>query len=333
MMAVKKLFLVTVLILAVMVPFAASAEAATTLSLDEAVYGFTVYMAELELPGRELTAIIMSGIPAPRLGEYISDSLIYLLSEYTGLDVLNRQDTERLLEWRGSLPDPSDPRSITEAGRELGWKQIVFGEIKALPDIYRLSLRAVETETGKLLGEKNYNLTVNDPVLVNLVNPEVEVQQLVDRKTILELFDGKLNNFGLNMKTNKTVYYDGEDMFITLSAKEDCFFVIYHLDVNDKMQLIYPNYLDMGKNFLRSGTTRTIPESSYFRLHAPFGEERILLYAAEKPIPIPEDQYKSKSISLDYLETLKVIWSGGTSASGAKPKNAAVQVIYTILPK
>ena len=84
-------------------------------------------------------------------------------------------------------------------------------------------------------------LNGSDPVLISLVNPSVTVQRLDEREKILEPFKGKQNDFQLNVSANKTVYYDNEELQIALSANADCYFVVYHLDIDNNMQVIYPN--------------------------------------------------------------------------------------------
>ncbi|MCL2128984.1 MAG: DUF4384 domain-containing protein, partial [Treponema sp.] len=120
----------------------------------------------------------------------------------------------------------------------------------------------------------------------------------------------------------------------TLRSEIDCYFVVYHLDVNNNMQLIYPNRIDSYTNSLKAGLEREIPENTYYLLRAPFGEENILVFASDKPINIREEEFRSKAITGDYLAAPEAIWNGG---DGEKPlfenrKSAASQVSYTVLP-
>jgi hypothetical protein len=48
-----------------------------------------------------------------------------------------------------------------------------------------------------------------------------------------------------------------------------------------------------------------------FDLHAPFGEERILVYASERPIPIP-CQYEPRPISREYIFNPQAVWQRGS---------------------
>jgi hypothetical protein len=126
------------------------------------------------------------------------------------------------------------------------------------------------------------------------------------------------------------VYYDSENMQITLLANIDCYFIVYHLDVNNNMQLIYPNAWEQGRNTLRAGVPRVIPERASYVLHEPFGEERILVYASEQPINIPAEQYQPRSVSSDLLASTQEAWHRGMTV---RPREATAQVSYSILPR
>jgi hypothetical protein len=66
-------------------------------------------------------------------------------------------------------------------------------------------------------------------------------------------------------------------------ADADCFFKVYHIDLNGDMQLIYPNDRNTN-NRLTAYITRTIPESSAvtYVLQAPFGQDTIKVVASKR---------------------------------------------------
>ena len=277
-------------------------------NLETALEKFSIYITG-RIPDKSVTAIAITETPEQRLSDYISDELTGSLLNNAGLRIVSRQDFLKLFseqETQASLSFSDE--STAKIGKNLGWQTIIFGEITPIWDTYRLSLRAVEVETGELQGTKNYLLTGNDPILICLINPNITIQQLNDRKSILQPFDGDQNNFDLKIYTDKAVYYDNEMMYITLSANEDCYFVVYHIDVYNNMQVIYPNIWERNGNFLSAGISRIIPEGSSYMMQAPYGEERILVYASEKPISIPDEQYVPRSISSDYLASPEALW-------------------------
>ncbi|MCL2127850.1 MAG: DUF4384 domain-containing protein [Treponema sp.] len=278
------------------------AAAVNAVNLEEAIGEFSGYIAG-RLPGDALTAVMVTGAPVQRLGDYIADKLAEDLLDIAGLRMVSRQDYERIFaeqNIQASLYFNDD--STAKIGRNLGWQTVIFGAVEPLSDAYRLSLRAVDVETGELLGTRNYILNGRDPLLICLVNPDVTAAQLAERETLLLPFDGKLNSFELDVFTDKPVYYDNELLFINLRASEDCYFVVYHLDASNNVQVIYPNIWEKNSNFLKAGVARVIPEGSSYLMREPYGEERILVYACDRPVNIPEDQYRSRSLSRGYAE-------------------------------
>jgi len=278
------------------------------INLDAALEDFSVYIAG-RLPNTAPTAVAITSTPVQRLGNYIADELISFLLNRAGLRMISRQDFERVLSEQYLQTEANFNDDTTAIiGHNLGWRTIIFTAVEPLQEAYRLSLRAVDVETGELRGTKSYILNGSDPIMISIINPNMTLERLNERDILLQPFDGKQNNFKLTITTNKNVYYDGEELFVTLRSSDDCYFVIYHLDINNNMQIIYPNFWDKEKNFLKANTPRTIPEDSSFTLHAPYGEERVLVYASLRPFTIPDDQYSSKLITKDLLSSPKAIW-------------------------
>jgi len=164
------------------------------------------------------------------------------------------------------------------------------------------------------------------------VNPDMQCFSEID--ILLEPFNGNNNDFDLVVKTDKSIYYDQDLLHIILHSEIDCYFAVYHLDVDNKMQVIYPNRFESGTNFLKAGMDRVIPENTYYLLHAPFGEERILVYASNQPIDIREEEFSPKAITGEYLAAPDAIWNGGDGdrSFSENRKRATSQASYTIIP-
>ena len=308
-----------------------------TVNLDAALGDFSGYIGG-RLPSTTLTAVAITDVPVLRLGNYVADELASSLVNNTSLRMISRQDFERVLsEQNIQTAGNFDDDTTAKIGHNLGWQTIIFGTVEPTQEAYRLSLRAVDVESGELRGSKSYFLNGKDPTLISIVNPNMTIQHLSERNTMLEPFNGKLNNFALNITTNKEVYYDNEELFVTLRTNEDCYFVVYHLDIENKMSVIYPNLWEKDNNFLKAGETRTIPEKASFALHAPYGEERILVYASQRPFNIDEDQYDLKTITQDLISSPSATWRVDSESEISKglsvvPRGATAQVSYTILP-
>ena len=311
-----------------------TAEAQNAISLDSALRDFSAY-AVGKLPANSVTAVDVMNTPVEKLGNYISDRIIDILANMAGLRIVSRQDFEQVLSGYNATASLNfDNDAVVKIGQTMGWQNIIFGTVEPRQEAYHLLLRAVDVKTGTLLGSRTYLLAGADPVLMNIVNPNLTINRLNERDSILMPFNGTRNDFRLSISTDKSVYYDSEFLFITLFSDTDCYFVVYHLDVDNNMQLIFPNRQEMNTNYLNAGMERVIPENTFYLLGAPYGEERILVYASEKPINIPEDQYRSRAITEEYLAAPQAIWQGGDGAKpgAVKSRGATRQVSYTILP-
>ena len=65
-------------------------------------------------------------------------------------------------------------------------------------------------------------------------------------------------DFNIELDLNKSVYSNGESLYIELTASKDCYVTIFNLYSNDSLQVVYPNYMS-NNNRLFSGSTRIIP--------------------------------------------------------------------------
>jgi hypothetical protein len=129
-------------------------------------------------------------------------------------------------------------------------------------------------------------------------------------------------------------YFDGETMTISLYVSRDCWFKIYHIDVDNQMRLIHPNQFDRN-NTLKADTLRVIPENAVFQLGAPYGEETIL--AVFSGLPFEDLEAGMSGAAPATRESI----SRATGMRGISIQNkaadtpetvTAVRFSYTILP-
>jgi hypothetical protein len=137
-------------------------------------------------------------------------------------------------------------------------------------------------------------------------------------------------------------YYDGEELEIRVRANRDCYFKVYHIDVHNRMQLIFPNTMDSPgsrplnrDNFLPANTELSVPKGTVdFVLHEPFGQETILVYAAPDQFPDIEEELRSASNgTVATRETLANLSRGGSLLNSAQefPGLAGARFTFTIL--
>jgi hypothetical protein len=130
-------------------------------------------------------------------------------------------------------------------------------------------------------------------------------------------------------------YVDGETMSISLYASRDCWFKVYHIDVDNRMRLIYPNQNDRN-NTLKANTLRVIPENTVFQLGAPYGEETILAVFSDRPFENLEAEL-SAAIPATRESISRAAGQRGLSvqtkaAASPQETSRAARFSYTIVP-
>jgi len=99
---------------------------------------------------------------------------------------------------------------------------------------------------------------------------------------------GGSSEFSIRISANRGnggVYRDGEELTISFFADRDAYLKLYHIDVNGKAKLIFPNPFH-SDNRIRAGRLTVIPDASYpfrFVLGPPFGTEYIKAVASTEP--------------------------------------------------
>jgi len=151
--------------------------------------------------------------------------------------------------------------------------------------------------------------------------------QFEQRQRILESVSGRNNrwNFTVTPDTLDGIYYDGDYMTMRIYSERDCYFRIIHVDVSGETQLIYPLSAN-DSNFIRAGETRRIPDSTRYRLHAPFGEELIIVSAYERQFV--QSQFSGQLTADSLARGITVEGSDRTQMS----PSATARFSYTILP-
>ncbi len=106
---------------------------------------------------------------------------------------------------------------------------------------------------------------------------------------------GKLFVEILPEKGEASVYYKGESVFFVLWLNRPAFVHIYDYNPKGKIVLLYPCAGDQG---LLSAGVHFLPEEREWEISAPFGIDRVLVFASDTPLKLP--------VSLNCGEELKL---------------------------
>jgi hypothetical protein len=205
----------------------------------------------------------------------------------------------------------------------------IEGTFTRLGNLIEVTIYLISETNNMRLASNSFTIPVADieQMGLALLPANIKTQgEVLAREEVFEAYQGKNNAFALDAwpDASNRVYQEGDTMFISLVANQDCYFVVYQVNVENRRQVLYPNIYDQekGNNKLKAGEVRQIPERSIFRIGGPhFGEERILVFASDTPIDL--DYTPTRDIGS--LPTIRDIY--------VDPKAAQKEFTYTTIPR
>jgi hypothetical protein len=93
-----------------------------------------------------------------------------------------------------------------------------------------------------------------------------------------------------SFNSNTRTYKHRDELKMSVMADRDCYFKIIHIDVGNKIRMIYPNSYDKN-NYLSANTARNIFETAKYYLYEPYGVENILVVASIGQFKDIEQEY------------------------------------------
>ncbi len=103
----------------------------------------------------------------------------------------------------------------------------------------------------------------------------------------------RVDNLEIDLWVNKSegsTYYYGEDLAIYLRTNDDCYVVVYDIDPEGNVSLLFPSDYE-SSCFVRGGEVVRIPDvydDYHLEIAGPRGEEHIYAVATYKPITPPD---------------------------------------------
>ncbi|GAB4368500.1 MAG: hypothetical protein Kow009_05260 [Spirochaetales bacterium] len=201
----------------------------------------------------------------------------------------------------------------------------------------RLRLEMAGLTTGELLGSADITIPSSEiPSRIDLEPPGFAraMDEKQELENLLAASKGSLVVRAVTSRGAGAVYKNGEDLTIHVFVNQDAYLKVYHVDVNGKTQLIFPNQF-YSNNKIKGGTMVTIPDAAYpfrFQLGPPYGAEFIKVVASTQQFADVEKAFsdlpgKAKEVMTRGLTVLQK--STGSSASEV----AEALVSYTIVEK
>ena len=150
------------------------------------------------------------------------------------------------------------------------------------------------------------------------------------RQQAIEPYSGSNNRWTFTVTPDDLdgIYYEGDEMSMSIYSERECYFRIIHVDVNGNTQVIYPTN-PRDNNLIRAGQVRRIPDNTRFVMGPPFGEELILVSAYDQSFSL---SLQSGTGSLNAENVARGIRVVGNNNATVNPVVTA-RFNYTILPR
>ncbi len=229
---------------------------------------------------------------------YLQELLSSALTRSANFELFARDRLEQILETvELNLSDLVDQQSATRIGALKGIQGLLGGRFFDEGSHVRVFLDLVEIETGIVSGKIAVDLPRSSIPSTLSIQPDNYSDAMFVLEELREVQNAGNTSFVVKAWTtrgNGGTYRDGESLVINFFANRDCYIKVYHVDVNRKMKLIFPNkYYD--NNFIEEKKIYKIPDSSYpfkFSLTQPYGTEVIKVIASTLQFKDIEDSFQ-----------------------------------------
>lgn len=217
---------------------------------------------------------------------------------------------------------------------------ILYGKYMQAAGGVQVTLSLVDLATGALIAEKRY--LVPSEIVPQSVSIQPSLTALQTASSLHNIATGtggadshsqpaKSDDFVLSLSTDRgigAVYRDSEKLVLYITSSKDAYLKIYHVDVNGKAQLIWPNRFG-GSGKIKMGEALIFPKQSdafQYVLGKPYGTEYIKAVASTKPFATMEADFS------DLQGPAANAISRGLSVISADASRAEALAVYEILP-
>jgi len=218
--------------------------------------------------------------------KYLEDSIGEAINECPQYELFAKGRLQEILKAQElNLSDLTEEPSESIIGRLKGVKAIISGRFYRRGGDIKVFIELIDIIHGTYYGKTSLILPGNaiaKPVAISPENYEDAVKVI---KKLAQIDRAEPEDLKISAWPDRGaggVYYNGENLLVRFKANRDCYIKIYHIDVNGKMTLIFPNKYH-HTNFIHKNMVYSIPENYYgfaFKLGAPYGTEFIKVVAS-----------------------------------------------------
>ena len=229
-----------------------------------------------------------------------------------------------------NLSDLVDQETVVPLGRMKGVQALLSGTFFDTPAEVRVYLELVSLETGTVAARAETAIPRTAiPASVSILpdNYNDAMYVLDQLGQVGAIGSGAFEVRAWSVRGNGGTYRDGEQLVVNFFANRDCFVKVYHVEVEGRTKLIFPNpyYRD---NAVRGGRICRIPDASYsftFDLGAPYGTEFIKVVASTVQFTDIEEAFQ------DMGRVSKAVVARGLNVTAKDVQIAQATFSYTIL--
>jgi hypothetical protein len=261
---------------------------------------------------------------------YLSEKLGVALTRSGRFEYFSRERLEELLGAAElSASDLFDPKTAVPVNLK-GIQAVLSGTFFDAGEAVRVYLVLLDVGSGTLKAKQEVSILREDiPGSISVLPDNYrdaffvldelsQVQSAAGQRFIVKVW---------TPRGDGGTYRDGEKLVVHFYSNRDCYIRLYHIDVNKKMKLIFPNPY-CGTNFLKAGKISKIPDESWpfgFDLTEPYGAEFIKVVASTVPFTDTEEAFS------DLGPASRQTVARGLNVSTKAAQTAEAMLSYTIV--
>jgi hypothetical protein len=217
---------------------------------------------------------------------YLEDCISEIITECPQYELFAKNKLEEILEAQAlNLSDLFEEPAETIIGKLKGVRAILSGRFYNQGGDVKVFIELIDIVQGTYYGKTSFLFPGDEISQSILVRPDNYDDAVVVIDKVNEIDKANPEDLDISAWPNRGaggVYYEGENLLVHFKSNRDCYIKIYHIDVNGKMTLIFPNKFHHN-NLIKKNRVYSIPESYYgfaFKLGAPYGTEFIKVVAS-----------------------------------------------------
>jgi hypothetical protein len=229
--------------------------------------------------------------------------------------------------------DPELRKLYTNLSNSTLPDSLIYGTYQWQPNTVSVQLDLTDLATGSLISCLRYDVPASVIPRNETILPSNDVvKQVTELISIPDTEVRSSESFTLSMSADRgkgASYRDGEYLTLFLTSNADAYLKIYHVDVDGKAQLIWPNKFG-GSGRIKAGQAMEFPgptDGFRYLLGKPYGTEYIKAIASLAPFAAMEVDFSDLDGS-----ALEAIDRGKKVTSAGQPGRAEALVVYEIQP-